>query len=1095
MSEQRPQPGVTRRTFLTASGAGAYVLLGAWTNTAHAVEPLGPLAVVLQNGFLRALVEEGVLRELRADPSGQGRYGASPFLSPAKGLGLGLAGYPGLPAVGTPVLQPFTELVEKTADRVTFRRYPTEALTITYKLAGRTLEVLVQPEHPIALGWTVPFALEGYYDVDLHRVYSDPKDPSKWSNETQLVRQVVGRSGHTQCTEMLKRTAVVPGLPVPPGKLAVDHLNAAGGILLVGDRDMGWDLDIGFPDGADVVHRVLGETSMGFTAVTSAGRAITLGAYPSRSRRVPGDAFETLTMTVAPDVAVVEPLTAKRTTVNALLPELLQQGMYHNRWTFMGEWLISALEIHRFSERRSGYLTQIRNEMLRYAGNLGWDRYGRFGLLYCWETSPNYGNTGRSGEFLDPSWDMRHVQVADQYCLAAAEYFLQSGDRAFLDARRERWVALDDGSPVCGAKANVVDGVLHRGDFPLTDTPPTRHVIGQSFIAPHEFGTVTLRLANREPDVDGNAVVRLYDEDRGGKPVELSVVVPAGTRDRSFEFVLPARRPPGRYRITLHNARSGEAFHVGEVAWWTDPAGSYKGGAAHTGKFHGSLWEQLQLMFDYTHTALAADRDGVCSYPEEYGYSTTKSGRVGAANNSYWEGLGNGTDAYVTIWHGAAAAALAEVADRRGDAKAAAKYRAARDRCAAAFDDTFWVEARDGDRTWGRYAGWIDWDGDVYDYGFAYYNVEAVKRGLVPVARAKAVLRWLDFGKLSPDGGATWTDRIYDLWHSCPPFNTIATDAVPPIGGTLPWRRTLPNGGGRQYAGGIDLVARTRVAGPDNAWERARGILTRYARPDRLTGGRSHPDVRGRWHFGDPFDSDLADVEGFREIFTMEGMLGVGFVEGFLGLQADAAGFQLRPSLPAALDRLASQGIGFERWVLAVTVESRREPVGATVAAAPTQLVEGGKLRLSLLAKGGFDRVSLTCRPPKGATAGVALVVLDEAGATVAETWLAHAADGDLLSALAPERLGPGRYSLLVTGEVGACGFAASAGAPRVELSTEELCITLEAADTLSAASPTAAPPPAHQMLASGRTRSLRWKGTRLTTTLAPGESVRLIAR
>jgi hypothetical protein len=144
--------------------------------------------------------------------------------------------------------------------------------------------------------------------------------------------------------------------------------------------------------------------------------------------------------------------------------------------------------------------------------------------------------------------------------------------------------------------------------------------------------------------------------------------------------------------------------------------------------------------------------------------------------------------------------------------------------------------------------------------------------------------------------------------------------------GGFPYGSVLGAGGTRLLTAAVDLEARARTLGIDNAWQRALQILDRYARPDRLTGGRTFndPGGRGRWHFGPP-DLERADIEGFREIFPDNGAVATALPCTLLGLLPTARGLCLTPRVPSSLDGYEVRGLGYAQTVWKICVRANRE--------------------------------------------------------------------------------------------------------------------------------------------------------------------------
>lgn len=998
---------IRRRTFLAGAGATGVIAGTSIVGADEAAAAGG--GERLRSRYLSVRLSDGVVRELAGDAEGRSRFRRS-LLPAGDGWGLGLleAGFDG---AGPAPLREFAELVVATTTSATYRD-PVSGDTITYAVDGPQLVIEATPGLGTGIAWAYPFEPSGYYDVDLHRTYADPMSVTDYIPGLITVRALVGGSGHTQPIEMFKRTAGVP----TPGIWKVEplRLGSTGRVLVVGDPRLDCDLDIAVDQAAGSVTHHFDDSTMSHV-VAASGSGVVLEVRSPSQPRTPATTAVPLGLAATPAPRVHEPITGKTVDGNGLLAELLQHGMFHHANWGGGEWLVSLAETHRFNDPRSDYLQRFKDGLATHSTYLGFDRYGTFGLYYCWLASPSYADGLLGG--VDA--DMRHVQVSDQFCVAVANLALATGDLGMVRARRARWLSTDSEGVVCGGNASVLDQVLHKGDYPLAGTTPTEHSLGQSFTASTAFSTVSLRIGNVHPSQASTAVVMLFPAGSDTATATTEIALPPNT---SLVATLAAgdQLPPGSYRVRVSNAGSGTGWDIGAVGWWTEPATTYQGGDSYVHDFAGSLWDQLKLQFEYTHARLGADRQGVCGYLPEDGYHETKSGRPGAANNSYWEGLGNGrADVYLSIWHAAAAGTLAELAGRLGDQAAHARFRDIQQAVRTAIDEELWVVAEEGDQTWSRYAGWIDWDDTVYDYGFAYYNLEASYREVPQEERSREIFRWLDFGRLSPDGGTTWEGAIYALWESAAPFNTRANDDDVPLGGTLPWRQVLTNGGARHYSTAMDVAARARVLGPDNAWERTLAVLARFARPDRLTGGRTNDDPggRGRWHFGDP-DSDLADIEGFREIFTMEGRMGVGLVEAFLGLRTDERGLRVSPRVPLALERLDGTGLGYDGQLWTITATASRKPVrsGRVTTSNPRFGPDGHEVMVRFRATAAFNRIAVAAhvQGPAGALAGLGLRLVGTDGDVVAETWLTGVVHRQDVSLLLPTLADPGEWTLVV---------------------------------------------------------------------------------
>ena len=121
---------------------------------------------------------------------------------------------------------------------------------------------------------------------------------------------------------------------------------------------------------------------------------------------------------------------------------LLSAGLYFYPGVMTGgDWLHGAVTTHQLDDPRSPAIRDLRRRRLLEAANVGYDRCGHFGLLYCWGNSPNYGDGG----FLAPSIDARTCTSTGSSSIAGSLCPDDPGPfAAFCCA--PAWLALDDGA-------------------------------------------------------------------------------------------------------------------------------------------------------------------------------------------------------------------------------------------------------------------------------------------------------------------------------------------------------------------------------------------------------------------------------------------------------------------------------------------------------------------------------------------------------------------------------------------------------------------------------------------------------------------------
>ena len=469
-----------------------------------------------------------------------------------------------------------------------------------------------------------------------------------------------------------------------------------------------------------------------------------------------------------------------------------------------------------------------------------------------------------------------------------------------------------------------------KGDWRIDFGLPTRHTLGQSFTATVAWRRVQLKLGNTG-HAPAQAVVTLRRDGPAGPELTSQRVTLAPHSDREVVGLdLETPVSPGTYYVELSDAESGRKWD-GSLCWWTDPDTDYTSGDAYNGPFQGDLWKLLQLLFDYGYEFFGPRTHGVAVYDQAMGCGPNKSGRIGdpIVCVSYWEQFGGGKDMWSSLWYPSACSAMAELARWQGLSDEARHYDTLRQDADIAFRSTFGRDVEEHGQPFFRYVAVVDWDGKTHDYGHAHYNLEAVARGIADQRDGQRILQWLDRGQLSPDGGNTWVPDIYSWWQIAPPFITVNNLDWQGLGGTpggFPYGSVLAAGGTRLGTAAVDIQARARVLGIDNAWQRVLQILDRYARPDRLTGGRVFADSggRGRWHFGPP-QLERADIEGFREIFPDNGAVATALPIALLGLEPTAKGLQLTPQVPSSLEGYEVRGLGYGAAVWNIRTRAIRD--------------------------------------------------------------------------------------------------------------------------------------------------------------------------
>jgi len=233
-----------------------------------------------------------------------------------------------------------------------------------------------------------------------------------------------------------------------------------------------------------------------------------------------------------------------------------------------------------------------------------------------------------------------------------------------------------------------------------------------------------------------------------------------------------------------------------------------------------------------------------------------------------------------------------------------ARLRQRADAACQAFNETFWLEPQ------GRFAGWIDADGQAYDYGFTFVNLEAIHYDVATPEHASRILTWLD-GERLVAGDTSQGEDIY-YWEFGPRTTTVRNLE------TYGWVYRCPEAtafGDQVQDGGAvlgfsfyDVMARLRLRGPDNAWARLRAILDWYQRAHAAGGYEAYYRQLGE---GTLQGAGHGGGLGIQQEFFESVMIARLPIEGFAGFRPRPDGLTLKPRLPSHWPELS---VGPLRW-------------------------------------------------------------------------------------------------------------------------------------------------------------------------------------
>lgn len=324
-----------------------------------------------------------------------------------------------------------------------------------------------------------------------------------------------------------------------------------------------------------------------------------------------------------------------------------------------------------------------------------------------------------------------------------------------------------------------------------------------------------------------------------GKITQLRVALAPGERDVQFE--IDSLFTAFDTRHTINNP-----IFILSSAWyfhWTHDLDFLRQNMV---RMRAALRYQQTTMGGLEHKAIRntwVGHNGLAGFRDEPDGTRTILGGNGIGSN-YWDLLPFGwDDLYATNQYYAATLALAELEEQvaahpgwnipgGGSTLDPAALRSHAAEVKAHANQYFWNDAT------GRFIACVDEQGNRHDYGFTFLNLDSIWYGLADDVRARSAMDWISGKRLVTGDTSTGAD-IY-FWR----FGPRATTLRNVTWYTFPWTRPehIPWGGQVQDGGAVlgftfyDLMARLKVYGPDDAWNRLREILA-WERDVKAAGG------------------------------------------------------------------------------------------------------------------------------------------------------------------------------------------------------------------------------------------------------------------
>ena len=247
--------------------------------------------------------------------------------------------------------------------------------------------------------------------------------------------------------------------------------------------------------------------------------------------------------------------------------------------------------------------------------------------------------------------------------------------------------------------------------------------------------------------------------------------------------------------------------------------------------------------------------------------------------------------------------------------------------------------------TTGRFVSGInERTGEIVDYGFVYWNEEAICAGIGTDEQQLSIMQWIDGDRRVAGDDSTGKD-IY-FYEFAPRFNTkdctaqfsfcgykIAESLIKKYDTT--WPRQVQNGGADMCWAYYDIVARAKVLGADNALERLSGMQKWYEKVAKAADDAGYTGTRFYEAYYEAMEGDSEFQDGIEGLYKLQraesngpGTVGLDaeFIESVLpirsipdaifGMQStDYNGISFTNNLPVGLDWFQIDNMKFANCV------------------------------------------------------------------------------------------------------------------------------------------------------------------------------------
>lgn len=296
----------------------------------------------------------------------------------------------------------------------------------------------------------------------------------------------------------------------------------------------------------------------------------------------------------------------------------------------------------------------------------------------------------------------------------------------------------------------------------------------------------------------------------------------------------------------------------------------------------------------------------------------TNQGRIGDYGSNYWDNFLFGYyDAYENMLFYSALNSMQKIERMCGNEDDAKYYESLAATVKEKFNEKFWS------KTSNRYIATVDVDGNEYDFGMTFLNMEAIHYGLADEHQEQVIYTWI-VGNREVEGDRSSGEDIYHF-KIAPRVTTAAIEDGPSktvdgrkqywyfdwygaadVTSSHSFGQHFQNGGTIFYPEYYDLLDRIKIIGADSALNRWKTLAKEYEIDELARRPKN--------------DYGWSDMIGITDEFPESGLIPVSWVTGFMGINPDCDGVNIDPAIPGEYEYMGMHDFSYGKRAFDVKV-------------------------------------------------------------------------------------------------------------------------------------------------------------------------------